>query len=114
MQLLYNDFTHNLSQAIESVFIEKTNHRFTGGAGTKLATSPVEDFHCGTFYTGYLQEGTSALPGDEVEATVCFYDYIVSNPCYRPTTIRIKKCSNFWIYNLPNTPYCNYGYCGQQ
>jgi hypothetical protein len=39
-----------------------------------LATSPVKSWHCGTASTGYLKEGTSALPsspGDEVEiATV--------------------------------------------
>ena len=41
-------------------------------------------------------------PGDEVEVTVCFYASS-SNPCYDSTTIKIKKCSNFLIYKLPNT-----------
>ena len=116
LQLLYNDFVHNLSHAIESVFIGKTNHRFTGGAGTKLATSEVEQWHCGTTGSGYLKDGTSALPsspGDEVEATVCFNNPF-SSPCMNLTTIKIKRCRNFWIYYLPSTPGCPYKYCGQQ
>ena len=81
------------------VYTDFSHHRFTDGAGTKLATSLVKSKHCGTFATGYLKDGTSALPsspGDEVEATVCFYDGS-SNPCYNPTAIKIKKCRNFWM-----------------
>jgi len=80
-----------------------------------LATSPVKSWHCGTASTGYLKEGTSALPsspGDEVEATVCFH-CSSSDPCYWTTAIKIKKCSNFWIFKLPEVPYCTLGYCGQ-
>ena len=116
---LCNDFAHNLSQAIESVFIEKTNHRFTGGAGTKLATSLVGGNDCGTYVTGYLKDGTSALPtspGDEAEARVCFLCGTLGNldPCYYSKSIKIKKCRNFWIFKLPEAPICNAaGYCGQ-
>ena len=81
-----------------------------------MATSPVEDLHCGTYASGYLKNGNAALPstpGEEVEATVCFY-YQSSEPCKWTTTIEIKKCSNFLIYKLPNTPVCDMGYCGQQ
>jgi len=83
-----------------------------------LATSLVRIGHCGTLAPGYLKEGTSALPtspGDEVEATVCFIGG--GNPCYYSTSIKIKKCRNFWIFKLPEVPYCTYGglgYCGQQ
>jgi len=90
-------------------------YRFTDGAGTKLATSPVKKRHCGTSWTGYLKDGNSALPsspGEEREATVCFHAGS-STPCYDPTSIKIKKCSNFWIFKLP-TVVCNAGYCGEQ
>ena len=80
-----------------------------------LATSVVEPYHCGTSVTGYLKEGTAlpSSPGDEVEATVCF-NAGSSYPCFRTRTIKIKKCNNFWIFKLPNTPDCYAGYCGQQ
>ena len=81
-----------------------------------LATSLVEKWHCGAQAAGYLKEGNAILPsipGDEVEATICFY-VDSAYPCQVPTTIKIKKCRNFLIYNLPNTLNCGYGYCGQK
>ena len=80
-----------------------------------MATSPVKQWHCGTYVTGYLQDGADAHPsrlGEEVDATVCFHDG--SDPCWRSRTIKIKKCNNYFIYKLPNTPNCALGYCGKK
>jgi hypothetical protein len=80
-----------------------------------LATSPVEFKQCGTGYSGYLKDGTSSLPsrlGQEVDATVCF-NWSGSNSCFLERKIKIRKCSDFFIYNLPTTPSCTSGYCGE-
>jgi len=99
-------------------------YRFTGAAGTMLATQPVERWHCGTYRSGSLKptsniwgdyEGTNPTTlGQEVKATVCFpgYSWFHYRSCYSQTEIKIKKCLGYFIYNLPTVPCC-YGYCGQ-
>jgi len=80
-----------------------------------MATSEVKDGHCGTSWTSYLKDGFAAHPSrafEEKEATVCF-DFGAAK-CFTTETIKIKKCGNFFIYNLPNTDGCDMGYCGQQ
>ena len=81
-----------------------------------LATSPVNHLLCGTAYPGYLKGGNASLPtklGQEVDATVCFHGTGRSEPCEETTAIHIKKCRNFFLYNLPNVHSCFFGYCGQ-
>ena len=78
-----------------------------------LATSPPEDYHCGTRATGYLNTTTlPSTPGLEVDAIVCFHGS--RSKCDEKAKIKIKKCRDFFIYYLPNTGICHYGYCGQE
>ena len=89
---------------------------FTGSAGNKLATSIVEDDHCGAIYGGYLQGGSASEPaiaGSVVNATVCFYQSS-SNPCGWPSEIKTRHCPGFLLYYLPQVSYCQLKYCGQQ
>ena len=99
-------------------------HRYTGAAGTMMATEAVGLYHCGAYSPGYLKQASveepdyeAAIPttlGQEVNAIVCWpgvkrWSY---KPCKRQTEIKIKKCLGYFIYNLPTVPCC-YGYCGQ-
>ena len=89
-------------------------YRFTGAAGTKMATKKeVTTWKmCGTYGAGHLD--TNAHPdladGQSQDQKVCFYGY--TGQCHHSHTVTIQKCDGFYIYKLPNTPYCHYRYCG--
>ena len=105
-------------------------HRFTGAAGTMMATQPVHAYQCGTNGSGSLKQASDEEPdyeaeiptilGQEVNAIVCFPFYGYRKwfyfPCKRQAEIKIKKCLGYFIYNLPtvSTHSGHFGkYCGQ-
>ena len=90
-------------------------YRFTGSSGTMLATSVGSYELCGTTAPGYLKGGRSSLPtlqGETVNAVVCFFSS-TSNSCFQQSNIKIRKCSTFYLYWLPDVPICLMKYCGQ-
>ena len=84
-------------------------YRITGEAGTKLVDSPAEKSHCGTFAVGWLHGGHPTISMGEVDRTVNFN--WLDNTAFRSAPVKVVNCSTFYVYYLPNTPYCHYGYC---
>ena len=88
-------------------------YRFTGAAGTKMATKRevTKGSICGTAAAGHLD--TYAHPdladGQSQDQKVCFY---WGRQCSWSTTATIQKCNGFYVYKLPNTPECYLRYCG--
>ena len=82
------------------------------GLGFKqIPETIVEDSHCNTWATGWLN-GTHPTVLDEiVTKTVCF-DWN-GFPCYWQNEIQIRKCGDYFLYYLPETPDCTARYCSE-
>ena len=89
-------------------------YRFTGAAGTKMATKKevTKKYICGTAAAGHLDtdEHPDLAEGQSQDQKVCFHGS--EGQCHRSTTVKIQECKGFYIYKLPNTPSCNWRYCG--
>ncbi|XP_031549138.1 uncharacterized protein LOC116286709 isoform X3 [Actinia tenebrosa] len=88
-------------------------YRFMGDAGTTIATSCVDRYHCGTYGPGWMQGSHPTQAEGIVTRTVCYhYHSWDSNCCFRNNTIRVKNCGGFYVYELVKPPGCSYRYCG--
>ena len=84
--------------------------RFVKAAGTKMPTTPVEAFRCGTKHSGWLESSHPTVEDDEVFRQVCFSTRTKS--CFFKTRITVKNCSSYYIYKLHKPPQCESRYCG--
>jgi hypothetical protein len=82
--------------------------RFTGAAGTMMASSVVPSNNCGTQATGWYN-GSYPSVGSTITGTVC-YNWI-SLSCWQSNIISVTNCNTFYVYQLPATPGCSYRYC---
>ena len=85
-------------------------YRFVGAAGTKMPTTRVPAYRCGTDWSGWLEGSHPTVEDGEVPRTVCFSDR--STGCRHSTNIFVKNCGSNFIYELKNPPICNLRYCG--
>ena len=85
-------------------------YRFVGAAGTKMPTTRVPAFRCGTDRPGWLDKAHPAVEDGEVSGTVCFSDS--GTGCKSLITISVKNCGSLFIYKLSAPSGCNYRYCG--
>ena len=74
-----------------------------------MATSCVGYYRCGTMYPGWLSGSHPSVTDGAVHATVCFDWY---SCCSWSTSIRVRNCSGFYVYELGPTSYCHSRYCG--
>ena len=63
-------------------------YRFVGDAGTKMPTTRVSAYRCGTDWSGWLNGAHSTLEDGEVLRTVCFSDR--SAGCKHSANILVK------------------------
>ena len=106
-------------------------YRFMEPAGTKM----IEYEHvkgmgdCSTQDPTYVvnPDYDSIQMGEEVDRTACMFNSQVfnqqNNPCFVPThtlsdffpsdkiPIKIKRCQDFFVYELPNIAQCDGRYC---
>ena len=91
-------------------------YRFTGGAGTQMATSCPRRNRCQTRATGWMQGDLPSTPGTVYNRTVCFSWSLFGRKrgcCISKLNIKVKRCSGgFYVYELPRTN-CDWRYCGQ-
>ena len=66
-------------------------YRFVGTAGTKLPTTHVPAYRCGTDWSGWLKGAHPTVEDGEVPRTVCFSDR--STGCQGSKSILVKKLS---------------------
>jgi len=91
-------------------------YRILPPAGTYIPTEPPGGYKCGTNAPGWIN-GFPALTniGQTEEATICFH--VGNNDCFKRTKINITLCTDvktkYYIYQLPNSYYCNYRYCAK-
>ena len=87
-------------------------YRILAGAGSSLASSLVNEYHCGTHAAGFIKYGEHpSIIGSKNKATVCFNAN--GNECFGQLNIEIKNCGHYYLYNLPDAPGSHYGYCTQ-
>ena len=85
-------------------------YRFVGAAGTKMPTTRVGAYRCGTNWSGWLNGTHPKVKDGEVLRTVCFSD--PSTGCkYSKVTI-VKNCGSYFIYKIQQPPGCKSRYCG--
>ena len=85
-------------------------YRFVGAAGTKMPTTRVPAYRCGTTYSGWLNGAHPTVENGEVLRAVCFSD--ISTGCRYKTQISVKNCSSYYIYKLYKPSQCPLRYCG--
>ena len=90
-------------------------YRMLSPAGSMIPETVVEDQHCNSFMTGWLNGTHPAMLDETVTRTVCFN--WLGNTCYHETEIQIRNCGDYLLYYLPNTPICYDGvtirYCSE-
>ena len=80
------------------------------GNNRSITSQTVPWDHCNTYVPGYLASGHHPdEEGKTIPAKICFHGY--SDPCKYEMQIQIKKCKGFYIYNLPEVPYCPRRFC---
>ena len=84
-------------------------YRFLGGAGTKMPTTRVPPFRCGTTWSGWLDGAHPTVEDGKVKREVCFSDR--KTGCTGKKNIFVKNCGSFYIYFLYETS-CPWRYCG--
>ena len=83
-------------------------YRFVGAAGTKMPTTRVPAFRCGTVCSGWLDGAHPAVEDGKVSRKVCFSDR--STGCKYIINISVKNCGSFYIYWFTQ-PDCSSRYC---
>ena len=68
-------------------------YRFVGAAGTKMPTTRVPPFRCGTLWSGWLYGAHPTVDDDEVCRKVCFSDR--STGCRYIINILVKIVDHF-------------------
>ena len=85
-------------------------YRFVGAAGTKMPTTRVPAYRCGTHWSGWLNGSHPTVEDGEVLRAVCFSDRFTGCK-YSKVTI-VKNCGSYFIYKLQQPPGCKSRYCG--
>ena len=84
-------------------------YRFVGAAGTRMPTTRVPAYRCGTDWSGWLDGAHPTVEDGYVLRTVCFSDR--SAGCKYSITISVKNCGSNFIYKLEHPPACLSRYC---
>ena len=87
-------------------------YRFAKNVGNRIPEHTVKGHHCNTGASGWLQGNHPTTVGMTKTAKVCFNNGY-AGICRWSTTIKIRNCGSYFIYNLPDTPGCQSGYCAE-
>ena len=85
-------------------------YRFVGAAGTKMPTTRVPAYRCGTDWSGWLNGAHPKVEDGEVKRTVCFSDRSIG--CRFSKEISVENCGSYYIYKLFGFKSCSTRYCG--
>ena len=95
-------------------------YRFTGKAGSILATRQVSTGKCGAINPGWLNGNHPCTIHQTTNVTVCFAD--TNSDCGARVNISITLCEKYYVYQLAainSTTHCSSSvtsrrYCGQR
>ena len=87
----------------------RDGYRFVGAAGTRMPTTRVPAFRCGTDWPGWLDGAHPTVEDGKVKRTVCFGDRFTG---YKSSnTISVKNCASYFIYDFGLLYAFNASYC---
>ena len=75
-----------------------------------MPDSCVKSGHCGTHSPGWFQGSHPTKVGDISTGRICFN--FMGSCCEWYMATKVKKCSGFYVYQLPPTSFCDLQYCG--
>ena len=87
--------------------------RFQGAAGTKMATSCVQQHSCGTHAPGWLNGTHPTVNEGNVTRKACFTYF--GKCCIWSINVQVRNCGDFYVYYINKTPpehACHLRYCG--
>ncbi|XP_020618027.1 uncharacterized protein LOC110055930 isoform X3 [Orbicella faveolata] len=94
------------------ISLAKAWYRFKGRAGKQMPQSCVPKHRCGTHAPGWLDGQHPTMSEGAVKRKVCFH---WSNSCCRySSSIRVRNCGAFYVYELDSTGFCSLRYCGDR
>jgi hypothetical protein len=88
-------------------------YRFSGGAGTQLATIYVSRDTCTTYYGGSYNGTVPSTPGTTMYGTLCLnMNGYLCYAAWSGAVIGITNCNGYYVYYLtPITTTGNARYC---
>ncbi|RMX47718.1 hypothetical protein pdam_00012356 [Pocillopora damicornis] len=88
-----------------------TWYRFSGAAGIMMATRCIPRNRCNSQMSGWISGSNPSVADGKVTRTACMHS---SSGCctHYYSSVEIRNCSGFYVYNLPPTSTCNSRYCG--
>ena len=87
----------------------RDGYRFVGAAGTRMPTTRVPAFRCGTDWPGWLDGAHPTVEDGKVKRTVCFSDRFTGYKSLN--TISVKNCGSYFIYDFGLLYAFNASYC---
>ncbi|XP_072347400.1 uncharacterized protein [Scyliorhinus torazame] len=84
-------------------------YRFNGPGGSTIPDQLVPVNHCSTSSPGWLNGVHPTLGDGEVTRKVCFHWN--GDSCAWNVDIKIKRCSDYFVYYLKKPPFCSLAYC---
>ncbi|XP_078061731.1 pancreatic secretory granule membrane major glycoprotein GP2-like [Mustelus asterias] len=84
-------------------------YRFKSPGSSTIPETVVPVRRCSTHATGWLKGSHPSLREGIVKRTVCFH--WSGNTCRWHQEIKIKRCYNFFVYELKKSPACSLAYC---
>ena len=99
-----------LYQAVCDDQLPEEWYRFVGAAGTKMPTTRVRAYRCGTNWSGWLNGTHPKVKDGEFLRKVCFSD--PSTGCKYSNVTIVKDCGSYFIYKIQQPPGCKSRYCG--
>ena len=73
-------------------------YRFVGAAGTRMPTTRVPAYRCGTDWSGWLDGAHPTVEDGVVNRKVCFTDR--TSDCKATKTTSVKNCGSYFIYKF--------------
>ena len=101
----------------DSLSLRHPNHFVLAGANNRnviinyrFLAAPVQVNRCSSHAPGWLSTAHPSEDDGIVNGTVCFHWF--SSCCHWLTNIRVRNCSEFYVYELGPPPTCRLRYCG--
>ena len=102
--------THNDTIGLDDMSLSTGWYRFSGEAGSQMADSCVDQYHCSSWIPGWLNGTHPAVADGAVQRRVCF-SIGYWGCCYYTTYISVRNCGAFYVYKLNKVNYY-LRYCG--
>lgn len=102
---------HNRSnlRCDRDVVVSGNWYRFKGPAGVMMSSHCIPKKSCSTNKPGWINGAHPTTLYQIVSVSACFHGLL--GCCHHTETVKIRKCSGFFVYRL-GAPKCYNRYCG--